>query len=75
MGPDNSWCGTCGREGPAPAAATKTVDEVVREHVLSTLRIFHGNKSRAAKALGIHRRRLYRLLHQWKMADFDPFAN
>jgi ActR/RegA family two-component response regulator len=75
MGPDNGWCGTCGREGPAPSEQIKTVDEVVRDHVLHVLQQLHGNKSRTAKALGLHRRALYRLLDRWKRADFDPFAN
>ena len=39
-----------------------TLDEVTRGYVLSTLDAFGGNKSKAARALGIHRRKLYRLL-------------
>jgi ActR/RegA family two-component response regulator len=73
MGPDNGWCGTCGREGPAPTTAIKTLDDVMREHTLNTLQLLHGNKAKTAKALGLHRRSLYRLLERWRLADFDPF--
>ena len=38
---------------------------IERTHVLRVLQKFHGNKARAARALGIHRRKLYRLLERF----------
>jgi len=52
---------------------TKTLAAVTREHIENVLAAFHGNKSKAAKALGIDRRSLYRYLERWKRADLDPF--
>ncbi|MFQ5731539.1 MAG: sigma-54-dependent transcriptional regulator [Planctomycetaceae bacterium] len=42
-----------------------TLAAVERDHVLSALRQEGGNKSRAARVLGIHRRKLYRLLERY----------
>ncbi len=41
------------------------VDELVKAHVLTVLAKEGGNKARAARKLGIHRRKLYRLLDRW----------
>ncbi|MEL6106446.1 MAG: sigma-54 dependent transcriptional regulator [Planctomycetota bacterium] len=41
-----------------------TLEDVTRGYVLWTLEAFDGNKSKAARALGIHRRKLYRLLER-----------
>jgi DNA-binding NtrC family response regulator len=41
------------------------LDDVARAHVLDVLDKHHGNKARAARALGIHRRKLYRLLDRF----------
>ncbi|MEK7347518.1 MAG: sigma-54 dependent transcriptional regulator [Candidatus Eisenbacteria bacterium] len=41
------------------------LDEVVRRHVLAVLRVAGGNKSRAAKLLGVPRRSLYRMLERF----------
>lgn len=43
-----------------------TLDEVVREHVLRTLQRFGGNKKETAKALGLDRTTLYRMLKRWR---------
>ena len=45
--------------------------EVERRHVLAMLRQEKGNKVRAAKALGISRRALYRLIAKYRLADAD----
>jgi DNA-binding NtrC family response regulator len=39
--------------------------EVERRHVAAVLRRSKGNKARAAKALGVSRRALYRLLEKY----------
>ncbi len=41
------------------------LDAMERAHVLEVLHNCQGNKARAARALGIHRRRLYRLLERY----------
>ncbi|MCA9191597.1 MAG: sigma-54-dependent Fis family transcriptional regulator [Planctomycetales bacterium] len=41
------------------------LDTLNRVHVLSVLKQHHGNKSQTAKALGINRRSLYRLLEKY----------
>jgi DNA-binding NtrC family response regulator len=56
---------------PAPAAAVTPVDgvkldDVQRIHVLEVLRQQGGNKAKTARVLGIHRRKLYRLLERFE---------
>lgn len=46
-------------------AAKGTLEEVVREHVMRTLQRFGGNKKEAARALGVDRTTLYRMLKRW----------
>ena len=41
------------------------VDDLVKAHVLQVLANENGNKARAARKLGIHRRKLYRLLERY----------
>ncbi|MEO2089200.1 MAG: sigma 54-interacting transcriptional regulator, partial [Gemmataceae bacterium] len=48
------------------------LDEVERLHVLSVLRQVNGNKVHAAKALGISRRALYRLVAKHRLEDPAP---
>jgi len=61
----------------APDAGTAGVDplhlcEVERRHVLEVLRLVKGNKVHAAKALGIGRRSLYRLIEKYHLEDEHP---
>lgn len=42
------------------------LDDVARAHVLDVLQREQGNKARAARVLGIHRRKLYRLLERFE---------
>ncbi len=53
-------------DGPTPdaIATDSTLDAIERSHVQSVLAECGGNKSQAAKALGVHRRKLYRLLER-----------
>ena len=45
------------------------LDTLTRDHVLETYRKHSNNKARAARALGIGRRTLYRLLEKYNIAD------
>ncbi|RLS55755.1 MAG: sigma-54-dependent Fis family transcriptional regulator, partial [Planctomycetota bacterium] len=42
---------------------------IEKAHVLDVLKSMNGNKARAARALGIHRRKLYRLLERFEQAE------
>ena len=57
--------------GPAAAGDALSLDEVVRRHVLSVLTAADGNKSKAAKLLGVPRRTLYRLLTRYEARAKD----
>lgn len=51
---------------PLPAADGIKLDDVQRHHVLEVLRQQGGNKAKTARVLGIHRRKLYRLLERFE---------
>ena len=56
--------------GRAPAGGQSgTLDEVVRTHVTQTLERTGGNRAAAARALGIDRTTLYRMLMRWNATD------
>jgi DNA-binding NtrC family response regulator len=61
-----------GPGAPAPTADPRHLEEVERRHVEDILRQEKGNKLRAAKALGVSRRALYRLLAKYRIEDFRP---
>lgn len=54
-------------EAPDDAEPILTVDDVIKAHVLDTLKRLHGNQTQTAKALGVDRRTLHRWLDTWKM--------
>jgi DNA-binding NtrC family response regulator len=47
------------------------LDTLTREHVLETFQRHSGNKARTARALGIGRRTLYRLLERYSIAEAE----
>lgn len=51
---------------PGSHFSTDRLDEVVQTHVLGVLQKVRGNKAQAARSLGIHRRKLYRLLERFQ---------
>lgn len=55
-----------GHGSPTAAATRDRLDDVTRGHVRAVLAREGGNKARAARALGIHRRKLYRLLERFE---------
>ena len=51
---------------PAPVDDdTDRLDDLQRAHIVAVLQRERGNKARAARVLGIHRRKLYRLLERY----------
>jgi DNA-binding NtrC family response regulator len=64
---------SAGVPGAGPAASPTASDDrslasIERAHVIEVLDSVRGNKARAARALGIHRRKLYRLLERFGIA-------
>jgi len=49
----------------SPIAASPKLEDLERAHIMQILEREHGNKARAARTLGIHRRKLYRLLERY----------
>jgi DNA-binding NtrC family response regulator len=58
----------------APLGGPDDLDGVERRHVEDVLRRSGGNKVRAAKALGVSRRTLYRLIEKYHLADASESA-
>lgn len=54
------------------AAASVRLEDLEKAHILDVLRQQGGNKARAARALGIHRRKLYRLLERHGIHEERP---
>lgn len=48
-----------------PTADTRKLDDLQRAHIVAVLEQEQGNKARTARVLGIHRRKLYRLLDRY----------
>ena len=47
--------------------STTRLEDIERDHVVSVLAQHNGNKAQTARALGIHRRKLYRLLYRFNI--------
>ena len=60
-----------GGAGDANEGAARTLDEVEREHILSTLQRHDGNRTATAAELGISRRTLYYKLTEYQKLGFD----
>lgn len=52
---------------PTTTADTTRLDDIEKAHIVEVLEREKGNKARAARALGIHRRKLYRLLERFDL--------
>jgi DNA-binding NtrC family response regulator len=63
-----------GTGAAAPAVGPDDLDGVERRHVEAVLRRHDGNKVHAAKALGVSRRTLYRLIEKYRLAGVEPAA-
>jgi DNA-binding NtrC family response regulator len=65
----------CSPSSSASAAfasvATDDLASIQRSKVVEVLRREHGNKSKAARALGVDRRKLYRLLEKYLITDAE----
>ena len=59
------------RTRPMSNSSDVNLDTLTREHILETYRRYSSNKARTARALGIGRRTLYRLLEKYNVADQD----
>lgn len=57
----------------APVPIDDDLASIERAHVIAVLKKERGNKARAARALGIHRRKLYRLIERFQI-DVDHLA-
>ncbi|MGB7344186.1 MAG: sigma-54 dependent transcriptional regulator [Pirellulaceae bacterium] len=57
------------------ATHSSKLDDIAKAHVLEVLAAENNNKARAARKLGIHRRKLYRLLERFAKADADSTGN
>jgi DNA-binding NtrC family response regulator len=77
--PENLLRGSRSTAGAAPVAPVGTsddLDEVERRHVSEVLRKHAGNKVQAARALGVSRRTIYRLIEKYGLTVVrDPAAS
>jgi len=55
--------------GPTPAEGPDDLERLERRHVEDVLRRHGGNKVQAAKALGVSRRSLYRLIDKYQLGE------
>lgn len=53
----------------ADLGSPERLDDIAKAHVMSVLEHAGGNKAKAARMLGIHRRKLYRLLERFEHQD------
>ena len=61
-------------KAPKPSSRSEqpTLDEMIRRHVVEALAQTQGNKSEAARVLGIPRRTLYRMLERYELSEQSP---
>lgn len=55
-------------------AGSRKLDDVARAHIMKVLESERGNKAKTARVLGIHRRKLYRLLERFEEKHCDSEA-
>ncbi len=55
-----------GEEIPQPASETKPLQEVIEAHILRVLKLTGGNRSEAARILGVSRRYIQKTLAKWR---------
>ncbi len=55
--------------GVANLVGVKRLDAIERAHIIDVLRQEKGNKARTARSLGIHRRKLYRLIDRYDIDE------
>jgi DNA-binding NtrC family response regulator len=60
-----------GSEGSEGSDDFLSLPELERKHILRAMELSQGNKSHAARLLGIHRKTLYRKLEEQGMIDPD----
>ena len=58
-----------GDQSATSLVGVKRLDAIERAHIIDVLRQEQGNKARAARSLGIHRRKLYRLLERFEIDE------
>ncbi|HEY1189216.1 MAG TPA: sigma-54 dependent transcriptional regulator [Gemmata sp.] len=56
---------------PPPVVGPDDLDRVEQRHVADVLHRYNGNKVQAAKALGVSRRTLYRLIEKYRLGASD----
>jgi len=54
---------------PAPSGPPVSLDDLERQHIESTLRVFKFNRARTAEALGISKKTLYLKLKRYGMGE------
>lgn len=63
---------TSAQSRPIVSTSELDLETLTRDHVLETYKRHSSNKARTARALGIGRRTLYRLLEKYEIADASP---
>jgi DNA-binding NtrC family response regulator len=56
-------------QSPSDTTDIKRLDVIERAHIIDVLRQERGNKARTARTLGIHRRKLYRLMERFEIGE------
>ena len=73
VSPAHQWPQPTAPQSSAMAASIR-LEDLEKAHILEILRQQNGNKARAARMLGIHRRKLYRLLERHGIHEERPAA-